>query len=307
MNQPLSSDLLIAEAQIEMGNADAGLRQINPYIAQAKRDPQKYAPVVLTYLRGLMRSGDAETARQTLVPLLPQNTTWRQAWIRMAVRFLRQADEIQSWLVQVSEHIAPDAIDERVMLAQGWYSLWLATQNTGYFDRAHAILRDVAQREDASAEAVLALAMLLDGDGRRAQAQQHYRRALELDASLPAAQNNLAVILLEAEESPQQAAELARQAVTQQPYNPDFLDTLALAESQVGNVDVALTHIRKAVELEPNNLAWRLSHAEILAAAGQADDAQQVIRQINSRWPQDDLPAGLADRYNRLQNRMVQN
>jgi tetratricopeptide (TPR) repeat protein len=102
------------------------------------------------------------------------------------------------------------------------------------------------------------------------------KRALELDPESAEAQNDLAWIYVTAEDlklrKPANALELARKAVTADPTNAAFVDTLAEALLLNGKEQEALDTERKAVALAPENLELQGRLARFREAAGVAEE-----------------------------------
>jgi Tfp pilus assembly protein PilF len=102
------------------------------------------------------------------------------------------------------------------------------------------------------------------------------KRALELDPESADAQNDLAWIYVTAEDlklrKPANALELARKAVTADPTNAAFVDTLAEALLLNGKEQEALDTERKAVALAPENVELQERLARFREAAGVAEE-----------------------------------
>lgn len=82
--------------------------------------------------------------------------------------------------------------------------------------------------------------------GRSAQAEQAYRRALELDDHNGRAYNNLAYLLAEEDRSLDEAVALARQAMILEPTNPMAMDTLGVALYRKGSFREASDVLERA-------------------------------------------------------------
>lgn len=115
-------------------------------------------------------------------------------------------------------------------------------------------------------------------------AEQEYREALKLRPNQPAAQNNLAYVLLLKGGASQleEAHRLSTAAISAAPSTASFHDTLARIEAKRGKLDAAATGFRKALSLEPRSLEAMIGLADVLSQNGRRDDARAQLVQIDS-------------------------
>ncbi|MGA1224837.1 MAG: tetratricopeptide repeat protein [Phycisphaerales bacterium] len=111
----------------------------------------------------------------------------------------------------------------------------------------------------------------------------------EIEALLYA-RNNLAMLLVGAGESPDQALSLVEQCIEILPTNPDLRDTEAQVLLSLGRLSEAEQSSVMAIRAYPQNASVLLTGVEILAASGRKEDARQIlqrVREIISRepWP----------------------
>jgi tetratricopeptide (TPR) repeat protein len=78
----------------------------------------------------------------------------------------------------------------------------------------------------------------------------------------------------------QQAFELARQAVEQDPERVEFLTWTARLAINLGLPDTALEYVRRAWQLEPDDHDLALAYADLLARTGDRDEARKVMREM---------------------------
>ena len=117
--------------------------------------------------------------------------------------------------------------------------------------------------------------------GRSAQAEQSYRRALELDDHNGRAYNNLAYLLAEEGRSLDEAVALARQAMILEPTNPMAMDSLGFALYRQGSFREASDVLERARA----RARWlpAPTRAEIgmhLALAHAGNDQPHLARQV---------------------------
>jgi len=97
---------------------------------------------------------------------------------------------------------------------------------------------------------------LLQRAGRRDEASQHFRAALDIDPSFASARRNLGNLLIDLNRPAEAIVELER-AVQEAPGYASGQNGLGVALTKAGRGDEALPHLRRAVELEPADPRWR--------------------------------------------------
>ncbi|MEX0654738.1 MAG: tetratricopeptide repeat protein [Phycisphaeraceae bacterium] len=307
------ADQLIAEAQLNLGDASSALRQMEPYLEDALASPDENAPSILRAARAMIAGGDAEQAAVMLGPLLERSARWRSAWMQLAVSALEDDVEAARWLERLDEAIPADERGERMQLAQGWWSLYERTQSASHRDGVRRTLAPMAEAEPPFAPAVMALAVLEDAAGNKASAEAGYRQALALEPDLSIAANNLAVILHSSGRELDEAVRLARRAVALTPEHAPFHHTLAQSLQAQGDDAAALASMRQAVELDASNPRWAVALAQMLLQQRDVEAAGDVLAEIDEQFPllenvpeevRDDLDAvraELADQQRRSQ------
>jgi tetratricopeptide (TPR) repeat protein len=297
-----AADMLIAEAQIQLGRPEVAAEMLASYLDIALEQPQERAVVIINYTRALIADNRPEEARQVLQPLLPNDPSWRGLWMRYAMTSLSDPDQAAGWLEHVATVIPADAMQEQVTLAQAWRALDERFNRPQYTAQARTMLRTVAADPDAPADAVMTLALIDDALGDPAAAEEGYRRTLAKDPDVPLALNNLAMILSNREDHLEEAAALADRAVELSPRVAAFRDTLAVILVKRGQYDRAIEHLEAAINLQPSEPTWRLSLIDALVAAGRGEDARQALRQLRLSLPAETrLPQGLRDRLQAIE------
>ena len=253
---PVAADLMIASAQISLDRSSEALETIQPYLEKESEDPGAYSSVIANQARALIHSDRTDEAAALLRPRLALSSPWRMAWLQFAVLDIAAEGPAAGWLDEVAPLIPEDASDERIALASAWNQMAERTQQPAYRDKARTLLEALAARPDVTGKAIFALAVVAERDTNYADAETFYRRAIELDPSLTAARNNLAMRYITDNENLPEALELARQAADAAPTNANCHDTLAQAQAALGNYDAALQSLGTAASLEPENRQW---------------------------------------------------
>jgi putative PEP-CTERM system TPR-repeat lipoprotein len=104
------------------------------------------------------------------------------------------------------------------------------------------------------------------GLGRLDSAARQFEKTLALRADYTPAMNNLAWVL--AQQRKPGGVDLARRALALEPNNPNYLDTLATALAQDGQLPEAIKTQQQALRVAPGELALRLRLARLALDAG---------------------------------------
>jgi predicted O-linked N-acetylglucosamine transferase (SPINDLY family) len=156
----------------------------------------------------------------------------------------------------------------------------------GRLDAAIASLRFLVQRQPSNLDAVQAFALLLTQAGQQAQAVHQLSRAVALAPKVPAYRNNYANALMGVQRHAD-AAEQCRKAVEIDPrYERAWLG-LALALTQLGDVDGAITACERGRALRPAWPELARAHANALEAADRIEESIEVLAAAVAASPAD--------------------
>ncbi|MEJ7622776.1 MAG: tetratricopeptide repeat protein [Pyrinomonadaceae bacterium] len=140
-------------------------------------------------------------------------------------------------------------LDDGYLPAYSGYAALLVGQNRT--EEAIAQYKTIITKR-GSAQAYTMLGILEDSLGRTADAEQAYRKALDLNAAMPIAANNLAWLLADNAGNLDEALRLANTAVSKG-SGPGFHDTLGWVYLKKGLTSQAIVQFKKAVALEDAN------------------------------------------------------
>ncbi len=175
------------------------------------------------------------------------------------------------------------AADENYLPAYSSYAAVLASRNQ--VDEAVAQYKKIVEKKP-SASVYTLLGMLEDSRGNSAEAEKHYRKALEIVPDSPIAANNLAWTLTETGGNLDEALVLAQKSVNQQQTAAGFYDTLGWVYYKKGLYLPAVEQFRKAVSLDEAeaqkqgktpNAGYRLRLGTALASAGDKTSARREV------------------------------
>jgi predicted Zn-dependent protease len=80
----------------------------------------------------------------------------------------------------------------------------------------------------------------------------------------------------------QEALDLARAAVKSLPTRADYLDTLSTVQAKMQDYDQAIASLKSAVELQPDQPKWKVRLAKLLAEAGRASEADELLKELRA-------------------------
>lgn len=253
-------------------------KSLDPILQIVAADPENYKPVMTAACRAKMTVGDYQAVRKLLLPLLGRDRTWRMLFAALASSHMKDQRELGQWLNEALEAVPADALQERIIVADAWRSAWSRFQDPSYLDQAI----DVLEEYEHEAPASFAMGVYEEARGAFQPAIRRYRRAIELEPNHAVAMNNLAMVLVKARQSLPEAHRSIERAIALQPDVPAFHDTLAQVLSAMGSTDQAIEQMRQCVRLDPAQLQWRFSLAEMLLHADRTDAAAVAIAEIES-------------------------
>jgi tetratricopeptide (TPR) repeat protein len=276
---PAPADLAIARAQMGQGLEKAAIAQLQPYLPAAKSDPSRNAEVLATYCVALIRGNRADEASQLLWPLAQQQPEWRARWIVVAMDSPMPA--AADWLDRVSTIIPQDEIQVRAVLASSYDRLGAREHDADLTAKASRIYDQLADNPHVDAMALFSAGARAEAVRDVKRAEQLYRRALAMDSSLFAAQNNLAMLLAQNGGDLAEAEKLAAAAVNSRPGAATVHDTLAFVLAKAQNFRQAAATENVAISLDPDEVTWRVRRAQYLLDGGDLPEAKNTVRALD--------------------------
>ncbi len=175
---------------------------------------------------------------------------------------------------------AERAIDCAPGYGEAYATMGVAHQKAGRLPEAIAAY-EAALRIKPSARTEKNLADALFQSGRKAEGDEHYRRALTLDPSFGRIYCDLAQALSERGENAAAIAELNK-ALQVHPENAAAHNLLGTILLKLGREEEALGHYREAIRINPRFAAARYNLANLLSQRGKlsaaADEFAEAVR-----------------------------
>jgi len=271
------ADVFLANVYFQLNRFDESLRQLQPYMDVALKNPDANASVILLYAEGLLANHQIDAAANLLKPLLSR-PLWRAAWIGLAVR-LEEKDAI-SWLDYATKSFPFTDSTEKNQLALAYHGLTEKTHDPKHDQDALALLEPMAAKPDCDSGTLVILGSIYETQNNLAAAELAYRRALKIHPDQPIVLNNLAMVLVHRNADLDEALKLVSQAIVIDPTIPNFFDTQANVLAEQKNYDKALAASDKAIDLAPSDPELQATRIWILVLAGKQEKANIEFRQL---------------------------
>ena len=126
------------------------------------------------------------------------------------------------------------------------------------------------------------LALVLDGSGKKDEAEKAYRATLQLDSDNAIAMNNLAFLLAERGEDLDHAWGFARRAMELVPEDVEMIDTAGWVQWKRGQTDEAIGLFAEALGKTPGNDGYRRHLMMALEAKSNQSASMNELRSLLS-------------------------
>jgi predicted Zn-dependent protease len=279
---PQTADLAIARAFLGLKRYDSAVSQLQPYVAAAQAEPNRFPDVVASYTLALAGAGRAQAARDLIWPLASTEAAWRFRIIQLTLE-LPDRQEAEAWLGHLEGVTPEDAVAERVMIAELYDTLGRRYNDKTLVQKGFDKIKLVAAHPKANAITFLGAAAQAERFGDLKLAESFYRRSLALEPNLWVAHNNLAMLIGKRNGDTKEALHHAAAALKLQPYHPSVHDTYAEMSFKSQDFKQAAASMRVSSKLDPDNPAWRIRLASYLLVGGDVAEAGKVLADIDAR------------------------
>ncbi len=176
---------------------------------------------------------------------------------------------------------AEEALRKAAALAPHKYTASLASVliRRGKREEAIALQRQAAEDGGTNANLYFVLGQMLASIHDIADAETAYRKAFDLDPSAPGYRNNL-VSVLSQRGMYTEALALVRAAIAADGGDANTYSLLGKVLNQARELDGAETAIRKAMELEPGVLKFRIDLLQFLNEHRRPDEARKIVYEL---------------------------
>ncbi len=180
-------------------------------------------------------------------------------------------------------------VEQRADRADAHVALGSVLLRLGRFDEADSVFRTALQLAPGHPGAHQNLGEALRRRGRFGEAIEMYRAALGTDPDLAAAHAGLGLSLFETGRHGEALAALQRTLALDPdaPSAGEIAMAAGRAAVEVGRLDAADAHFRRAVALEPTSPAPLMELSNLLAARGRRAEAEEYLRRAREARPND--------------------
>lgn len=233
--------------------------------------------------------------------LTKKDTKAAVAAVEVEARKRSQAPLAHYYLAQVyAKTGSPDKSEapllEAIKLAPDWnepyQSLSDYYETKGKTKEAQKRFEELHKKNPTPAS-TMTLALLYEQQSKTREADALYNELLEKSSKAPSVLNNIAFLFAEHRKDPQdlkKAAEMASLALSKQPQNTAYLDTLAWVSFKQGKIDDAWNRLKEVLVRQPDAPSVNLHVAVVAHARGEKELAKQhldkVIRQETDPYSQ---------------------
>ena len=275
---PRDPDIAVSAAWVasSQGDDEKALTHVERALALHPRDSWALQSQI-TFLRNLSRFPEAEEAAAEAADLLPRDPGMAvsAAWVAS-----RQGDDEKA-LTHVERALALHPRDSWALQSQ-----IALLRNLSRFPEAEEAAAEAADLLPRDPDIAVSAAWVVSLQDRDEEALTHVERALSLNPNHSGALRSRIDILrylrrfAEGEEAVTQAADLL-------PRDPDIAVSAAWVVSLQGRDEEALTHVERALSLEPNH-SWVLrSRIDILRYLRRFAEAEEAVTQAADLLPRD--------------------
>ena len=159
------------------------------------------------------------------------------------------------------------------------YSMLAGVQNQrGESAKLHATLDAAVHDNPKDAEAYWMRGTVYDRENETLEAENDYRKALELRPDFPLAANNLAFLLVQNAGNIDEAITFAELARRKMPASSTVADTLGWAYYQKGLAGLAIEALRDAVQKDPTNASFHYHLGMAYSKNGSREHAREELQ-----------------------------
>lgn len=208
-----------------------------------ERWPDVFFEILRVYHRAVLAQGKSEGFEPRLITLLKQNSV-----PFVLAHLLREPEGVKVWN------------------ADRFRDLAVARERRSEFDAALSCIDLALKLEPENSMLHVQRGWLLDDLDRHDEAEEMFRKAIDLNASNHSAINSLAKHL--AEKKPREALEFAENALLLSPAEGTYYDTKARILVRIGNREGAINCYDLAMEASPLSADFPYQKGELLLAMG---------------------------------------
>jgi DNA-binding SARP family transcriptional activator/TolB-like protein/Tfp pilus assembly protein PilF len=239
--------------------------------------------------RGVVQ--DVEVHQRTPVAFVPTSQDTRDLLALATYVRYRVDGTSNATFRQIAQDVVdhtPNNADALTLVANSYLTDFTVTGVRQNLSEAETRLTQVLQQDPINFNALWDKCSLLRLQGRPADALEVCRRALDINPHHPGTRREIAHDLLELEDAPGAIAwfNAAIAADPTHPFVGDAYKGIALGELFLGDMEAALTALRKSLEHDHRGSVSGLLLAGVLESAGRDAEARSALAEFNQHHPE---------------------
>ncbi len=167
------------------------------------------------------------------------------------------------------------------------YLLGIGFESLEEYKRAIFFLNRALELESDSKVVLHTLAMIYDVTEQWTKSDSIYQHLIQSDSTDAQAYNNFAYSIIERNDDPVFAKNLAQKAITLEPESAAYLDTYGWILYKLGDIETAIKFIRRSIEIEDSNVEVLKHYGDILFNIGRSEEAIEVYQKALEFSPDD--------------------
>lgn len=283
----LESDTLSVETQLRFGQLFASSLQKDstsaPFAYEIfqsvrKNYPQDWRPHwFLGVIANVMKSDSLAISHfREVTRLAPDNS---DGWVNLGSMFLERG-EVGNAISILEEGKSKAGEDFRILFLLG-----VSLQRSQRHTDAIPLLENAVKLNSRDVNALSALALSYEELKRHEDSDRIYEEALKVDPSNHLLLNNFGYSLAERGIQLDRSLRMATEAVSQQPENSSYLDTIGWVYFKLGQYVEAEMYIRKAIEKSESSSVILEHLGDVYAKTGKKEQAIEYWRKALERDP----------------------
>lgn len=256
----------LAFIDLQKGNLQAAVDASRPlFVFHDKPNPQPIN-IALDALRKQKRYSDAVLLLQPLVDKYASDAFVNARYIEMLAR---AGDKERARVAATTQ--SKFGVRNTISAAEAYVQ-------ADQFDQAISVLKDALRTKPDDVELQFELAAALDRAGDKAAAEKTFLAILDKHPDNAGTMNYLGYMWAEQGVHLDQAAELLNKAVSMEPANGAYLDSLGWTYFRQGKLELAEKYLNDAARILPRDATVHEHLADVLAKRGDATRALSLYR-----------------------------
>ncbi len=283
----------LAYIDLQKGNYGAAVDEARPLLIFRDKPNTQAIGVVLDALKKQKRYGDAVALLQPLIDRFGSDPVINARYVEM---LLRSGDKDRARVAAATQI----KLGGRNVIAVSE-----AYVQTDQYEPALTILRDAVKSKPEEIDLQFELGSVYERSGARKDAEKTFLSILDRHPDHAATLNYLGYMWAESGINLDRAAEMLNRAVSQEPRNGAYVDSLGWVYFQQGKLDLAEKYLTDATRLLPRDATVHEHLGDVFAKRGDVHRALDLYRAALTLEPEPKDEAKLRSKIAELEKQRV--